>query len=1264
MQRAMSSTTAAKTAIQAIYTDGSGNLGTVGYAAVIRRHDGTTVEIGGSEQGSTNQRAELLAVRTALEYLRDNPQDGSPVEIVLDSQYAIDCATEWAIGWRRNGWKTQDGSPVKNRDLIESVSILLSTTNARLVKISAHSDTKKKARAKNEERFGVDAARHQRGNIAADGAAGRFRVAAESDKPDPESRPSTSILGWIEEFRKSAIPDRLTLANVEFCGPEDGEHLREILVEHAIAAVQKSTHYAGSQARRILDRYSNMLEGGWVAFGTTIDGGQGEVAMVKPSVPREAADFKGFGEKPKLKAIKYETPPGSAALPILPYVDEETAQAIYDRHNITPNSGESFWRAVQRSGCPIAITEGLKKAMCLIAHGIPAIALRGVACWHPKSEKHLYQAIADFATQKRTVYICFDADLKASTVRAVGIQINQLGKALEKCGAAVEVMSWHPEEGKGVDDAIAAKGDGGQEWLEDVIDASLPLKAWIKAGMVQRLKDAIRRAKALPFAPDRETEGDFLPQVPDCSPGTITILEAPTGSGKTHEIARQVKTWIEAGGNVMLLYSLNSLGQQAAERCNELPHIRDYWMEGAGEGQAGRKEFQSAISAKHGVVLCYDSLHHIPEWFYDRPLMLILDEVNQGLDHVAQGGTLKERQAEIMGKLAGALKAAGGEGAIILAEARVYPHSLELVKKLSGCESVKYYRHDRIVDRGRVEITSTSNAGALVNQALNALARGEKIMWCTSSQKNARRMERILSTHNYSTLRIDSETNRGTGRGGASPFVQFFTTPDGFLEAKGCPDALIVSPTCKTGLSIEQPWFDRVFGYFPNTDPDTAMQMLARYRLPAPRHVAIPPFVHTSSYESIATTSGVKARIGYNQKASAQYLGLDAIAAAEDDESARAAAAFVDFYVASASLRGAQKQISFRCLADTLEAEGFEVLYEFAERSDIGEAEVRAAREWIWRKDAATLAATTALEDWRDYQDKPCTLDVEWAATKGRLIETYPGIDWDCPETCYYSYTRQDELMRRGVTLQALCEDLPAANLMDQAKVEAALKSGLLHKVPTFHLKALLLNKIGVLRLLEGGLVLDNNCPVCIEVADLARRFRKDLRFYSGFNIGDESIDTKGRRTHTPVDVCAKLLKPFGLEMESVSRLTANGKRERQYGIVPIVPRNHDGALENPKDRKEIKALKEFRAELEEDDRLIALKYRQQLLEAAREGLARMKAKEETRQPEPQTEASTTEPQPEPQTEPPTPSGATDCGLEDETWFEFAYEFEPEEDTV
>ena len=97
-----------------IYTDGSslGNPGPGGWAALLRFR-GRESEIGGREAYTTNNRMELLAAIHGLEALR-RP---SRVRLVTDSTYVRDGITRWIANWKRRGWRTASGSPVKNADL-------------------------------------------------------------------------------------------------------------------------------------------------------------------------------------------------------------------------------------------------------------------------------------------------------------------------------------------------------------------------------------------------------------------------------------------------------------------------------------------------------------------------------------------------------------------------------------------------------------------------------------------------------------------------------------------------------------------------------------------------------------------------------------------------------------------------------------------------------------------------------------------------------------------------------------------------------------------------------------------------------------------------------------------------------------------------------------------------------------------------------------------------------------------------------------------
>jgi ribonuclease HI len=104
-----------------IWTDGacSGNPGPGGWAAIVVPPPGAgePVELSGGEPATTNNRMELTA---ALEGLRSLP-DGSRVAIVTDSQLMLNSMTTWLAGWKRKGWKTAAGQPVKNQDLLKAL---------------------------------------------------------------------------------------------------------------------------------------------------------------------------------------------------------------------------------------------------------------------------------------------------------------------------------------------------------------------------------------------------------------------------------------------------------------------------------------------------------------------------------------------------------------------------------------------------------------------------------------------------------------------------------------------------------------------------------------------------------------------------------------------------------------------------------------------------------------------------------------------------------------------------------------------------------------------------------------------------------------------------------------------------------------------------------------------------------------------------------------------------------------------------------------
>ena len=111
-----------KIATSHLYTDGacSGNPGPGGWGFVlVNSRTQQVTEGGGFESGTTNNRMEMTAIIEGLRQAR--LESVSELLILTDSVYVIRGFTQWRFGWKKRGWKTQEGNPVLNQDLWETL---------------------------------------------------------------------------------------------------------------------------------------------------------------------------------------------------------------------------------------------------------------------------------------------------------------------------------------------------------------------------------------------------------------------------------------------------------------------------------------------------------------------------------------------------------------------------------------------------------------------------------------------------------------------------------------------------------------------------------------------------------------------------------------------------------------------------------------------------------------------------------------------------------------------------------------------------------------------------------------------------------------------------------------------------------------------------------------------------------------------------------------------------------------------------------------
>jgi ribonuclease HI len=107
-----------------VYTDGSrigkGKLCKCGYGIYFPNKELSNVSKPFIHPPLTHQRAELYAIYKALKLITRN-LNFNKITVYTDSEYSIKSVTIWINTWKKNGWKTAQGKPVYNIDIITKI---------------------------------------------------------------------------------------------------------------------------------------------------------------------------------------------------------------------------------------------------------------------------------------------------------------------------------------------------------------------------------------------------------------------------------------------------------------------------------------------------------------------------------------------------------------------------------------------------------------------------------------------------------------------------------------------------------------------------------------------------------------------------------------------------------------------------------------------------------------------------------------------------------------------------------------------------------------------------------------------------------------------------------------------------------------------------------------------------------------------------------------------------------------------------------------
>jgi hypothetical protein len=587
----------------------------------------------------------------------------------------------------------------------------------------------------------------------------------------------------------------------------------------------------GRLRANIMQRYQHLQQGGWWCSGINpLTGEDEDWGCFKPTQPRYAEG----------KAIKYEHPPKTPTRLFALRVTQSIWQTIANRGNL-PLSAEQiqpqrsdlgFWQWVKDNpSLPLCITEGAKKAGALLTAGYAAIALPGIHSGYriPKNDQgrrishpHLIPELQPFIAPNRPIHIVFDQDSKPQSIRAVQSAIRRMGYLLQQAGCQVNIVTWNPEWGKGVDDLIASQGAAS---FHQAYSQAIPFDRW-KATITQQLTHP--RTLTL-------HERYFPPTLPIPETAQLVAIKSAKGTGKTQFLETIVNQAKRAGKPVLVISHRVQLVESLADRFG-LPALT---------GEA---------SPDPGVVLCIDSLHpnsraqfNPQDW---QNALVVIDEIEQVLWHGLNSSTCRRHRVAILNSLKTLIQnVLGGNGQVWVADADLSDIALDYLIALSGIDPdvavVENTWKPSQEEAWQVYSYEDKTPERLVQDLEDHIASGGRPMVCLSAQKRGSKwgtitLESYLQQRfpERRFLRIDSETLSDP----THPAYECMR--ENFDRLLSQYDGVLASPAIETGVSIDlKGHFTSVWAIAQGIQAENSVrQALSRLRENVPRYVWVAPY--------------------------------------------------------------------------------------------------------------------------------------------------------------------------------------------------------------------------------------------------------------------------------------------------------------------------------------------------------------------------------------------------------------------------------------
>ncbi|MEM1256858.1 MAG: plasmid replication protein, CyRepA1 family, partial [Cyanobacteria bacterium P01_H01_bin.21] len=586
---------------------------------------------------------------------------------------------------------------------------------------------------------------------------------------------------------------------------------QECLESLLIGAVKRTN--TGQVSSSILKQYQHLKDGGVWFPGWSVKHGYSEPwGVLKPITAKP--DKSG-------KLRKYETPPKWPWLDIPVFLPQPTPaleKRIRARQgNLNPHLPWDEW--LMASDTPLAVVEGAKKAMAVLAQGLPCIGIYSMWAFSDKhydgnkAVKTLKPEFKPFAESRKEIYFIADNDTGDKQRRLCELAVMSLSQLLGELDCDLKVIDYAADYcEKGIDDAIAAAenlGESGYSILCSLVKKSQDSVSWLQ----------YRKANRRHFKPDYYLNEKYLswPSIQQELTETERIvgIKSAKGTGKTEVITKLVAENKAKRKQTILITHRESLSRANGRRCG-LPYWRD-----------SRREL-----LRYGFALCIDSVRKFSEFgFYPEVYTgqdVVIDEIDQVIKHLLESSTCREHRVQIFEDFKKLLQVCDR---LFVLDADLSANSLQLLEDLSGKKSMVF--ENRWMGNGYpIEIDSSSNPYNLVGDALQQAANGSKLLILCDSMKAKSKygttcLESLFKAKfpDLRVLRIDSSSL-------ADPYSDAYGCLSGLNTNLQKYDVVIASPSIGTGVSIDlRGHFDCCYAILWGVlSPSGNRQFLARLR--------------------------------------------------------------------------------------------------------------------------------------------------------------------------------------------------------------------------------------------------------------------------------------------------------------------------------------------------------------------------------------------------------------------------------------------------